>query len=182
MKTLIIHPADPSTDFLKPIYSGVSDATIITGGVSKSDVALMIDNHERIMMMGHGSPFGLFAVGKWMGTFSYIIDHTMVPLLKKKQNNVFIWCNAYKFLKSHDLKGFCSDMFISEVTEAMYCGLPNMNQEVVTESNNYFAQSLGEIIAGEPLGETYHYIKEKYGVLAKDNPVAYYNWNRLHLM
>ena len=34
MKTLIIHPADPSTSFLDIVYESVQDKTLITGGVS----------------------------------------------------------------------------------------------------------------------------------------------------
>jgi hypothetical protein len=33
MKTLIIHPTDPTTEFLKGIYNDLSDKTVITGGV-----------------------------------------------------------------------------------------------------------------------------------------------------
>jgi|GEM_PF-6234508 len=35
IKTLVIHPKDPTTDFLKPIYSNIIDKTVITGGVTK---------------------------------------------------------------------------------------------------------------------------------------------------
>ena len=64
MKTLVIHPNDSSTNFLKPIYSSLSkeDTTIITGGVSAEDVLQLVKDHERIIMMGHGSPRGLFGI------------------------------------------------------------------------------------------------------------------------
>ncbi len=181
MSTLIIHPDDRSTDFLRPIYAKVPNATIVTGGIDKSDVAQLIAEHEQVMMMGHGSPFGLFAVGDWRGTYGYIIDYTMVPMLRQKTNNVFIWCNADKFVNTYNLKGFYSGMFISEVGEAYYCGLPNTKQETVTASNNYFAELVGEVIAEKPLAETYTYVKENYGLLAESNPVALYNFNRLYL-
>jgi hypothetical protein len=42
MKTLIIHPDDRSTDFLKPIYENVTDATVVTGGLTKSEVNQLI--------------------------------------------------------------------------------------------------------------------------------------------
>ncbi len=53
MKTLIIHPDDRSTDFLKPIYENVTNATVVTGGVSKKDVKQMIIEHDQVMMMKH---------------------------------------------------------------------------------------------------------------------------------
>lgn len=190
MKTLVIHPEDHSTDFLKPIYANVTNATIVTGGVTKEDVAEMIKTHDRVMMMGHGSPFGLFSVGKFKSKpyivngvsygSAYVIDNEMVPLLNEKENNVFIWCNADKFVNKYDLKGFYSGMFISEVGEAIYCGLPGTEQDQVDASNNYFAELLGEVI-NEPLKDAYFHVLDNYGLLAEDNPVALYNYNRLYL-
>ena len=52
MKTLIIHPDDPSTDFLKPIYEHITNATIVTGGISKKEVNQLIEQHDCIYMMG----------------------------------------------------------------------------------------------------------------------------------
>ena len=63
MRTLVIHPKDSSTTFLDIIYKDIPQKTIITGGVTKSELFELINRHERIMMMGHGSPGGLFAVG-----------------------------------------------------------------------------------------------------------------------
>ena len=61
-KTLIIHPDDRSTDFLKPIYASIEKATIITGGKSKNEVVELIEQHDRTIILGHGSPNGLFAM------------------------------------------------------------------------------------------------------------------------
>ena len=66
-KILVIHPKDKSTDFLKPIYHGRSDVTVITGNCTKEDVAKAIDEHEHIVMMGHGTPQGLLAMGNFNG-------------------------------------------------------------------------------------------------------------------
>lgn len=66
-KTLVIHPKDKSTDFLKPIYHGRNDVTVITGGCTKEDVARAIDAHDHIVMMGHGTPQGLLAMGQFNG-------------------------------------------------------------------------------------------------------------------
>jgi hypothetical protein len=71
-------------------------------------------------------------------------------------------------------------MFISEIGEAMYCGLPGTPQETVDASNHYFAQLLGEVI-NDPLSVMYEHVKENYGLLNEDNPVANYNHNRLYL-
>ena len=178
-KNLVIHPTDRSTDFLKPIYANISDATIMNGGIGKGQVAQAIYEHERIIMMGHGSPFGLFSVGQFFGKNGYVIDDTMVPLLLEKEC-IAIWCNADKFMTRYELNGFYSGMFISEVGEAIYCGLPGTLQETVDTSNHYFAQLLGEVI-NEPLEVINSHVKENYELLTEDNPVALYNYNRLYL-
>ena len=179
MKNLVIHPADASTDFLKPIYANISDAIILNGGASKDQVKELITQHDRIIMLGHGSPFGLFSIGQFMGNNGYIIDSTMVDVLKHVEC-ISIWCNADKFMVKHELNGFYSGMFISEVGEAMYCGLPGTPQETVDASNHYFAQLLGEVI-NEPLSAINDYVTDNYGLLTEDNPVALYNYNRLYL-
>jgi hypothetical protein len=71
-------------------------------------------------------------------------------------------------------------MFISEVGEANYCGLPGTLQETVDTSNHYFAQLLGEVI-NEPLDEIHRHVRSNYELLTEDNPVALYNYNRLYL-
>jgi hypothetical protein len=184
MKTLVIHPQDSSTDFLIPIYMNLksfpdfNDVTIIRGGMTKAEVNQLITEHDRIMMMGHGSPSGLFSVGKFQGSFGLIIDQTTVPLLQNKEC-IFIWCNADKFVETYNLKGLYSGMFISEVGEAFYCETP-ASQEVVTESNNYFANELGKV-SNLDLNEIHSYIKTNYGILAESNDVANYNNNRIYL-
>ena len=195
MKTLIIHPDDRSTDFLKPIYENVTDATVVTGGLTKSEVNQLIEQHDRIYMMGHGSPGGLFSIGKFLPdnkrnsdiadivysgwSHGNIIDHTTVELLRNKEC-IFIWCNADQFVTKHNLKGLYSGMFISEVGEAKYCGLPDTILETITVSNNYFAQITGEVI-NEPLSVIYEHVMDNYGLLLGLNPVASYNYDRLYL-
>lgn len=179
-KTLVIHPKDASTQFLDIVYKNIPNATIITGGITKAELKTLIEEHDRVMMMGHGSPMGLFNVGRFGGGGSYIIDDSMVDALSKKNNSVFIWCNADKFVKFHNLKGFFSGMFISEVGEAYYCGLPGTKQEVVDESNYGFVNMLSECI-NDSQEIMYEKIMDKYGKLAEENPVALYNHNRLYL-
>jgi hypothetical protein len=179
MKTLIIHPDDRSTDFLKPIYENVTDAMILNGGATKDQVKELIVRHDRVIMLGHGSPFGLFSVGRFTGSNGYIIDSTMVDALKHTEC-IFIWCNADQFVKKHNLKGLYSGMFISEVGEATYCGLPGTPQSIVDTSNDSFARWMGENV-NMALNEIYHNTMDNYEVLAMDNPVADYNAQRLCL-
>jgi len=179
MTNLVIHPTDRSTDFLKPIYANITDATILHSGVNKAQIAKLISEHDRIIMLGHGSIHGLFSIGQFDGENGYVIDSTMIPLLLEKEC-ISIWCNADQFMNKHELNGFYSGMFISEVSEATYCGLPGMDQETVTASNDYFAELLGEVI-NEPLSVIHEHVIYNYGLLIEDNPVALYNYNRLYL-
>lgn len=179
MKTLIIHPQDASTSFLDIVYGPIENKTVVTGGIRKQEVNDLIKSHDRVMMMGHGSPFGLFSVGQFKNTGGYIIDHTTVPLLETKTDNVFIWCNADRFVNEHELKGFYSGMFISEVGEAIYCGLPGTKQDVVDESNYGFCNIISKYI-NQDTNVIYENVKKEYGVIAEENSVAFYNNLRLY--
>jgi hypothetical protein len=57
MKNLIIHPKDYTTRFLSPIYAPLKNKTFIDVGVTKSELQKIIENHDRVIMLGHGSPF-----------------------------------------------------------------------------------------------------------------------------
>ena len=180
MKTLIIHPKDKSTQFLDIVYNPIPNKTIITGGVPQEELIKLIEEHDRVMMCGHGSPYGLFAVGQFPDCKGYVIGSNMVETLMKKDNSIFIWCNADQFVNYHKLKGFYSGMFISEVGEAYYCGLPGTTQDIVDESNFGFCNLLSECI-NEPQDVMYDTIRKTYGEIAEHNPVAHYNFNRLYL-
>jgi hypothetical protein len=179
MKTLIIHPEDESTFFLDIVYKPIENKTVVTGGVSKSELMTLIKEHDRVMMMGHGSPGGLFSINKFDNCGAYIIDQQMVPLLKEKKDNVFIWCNADKFVEVFGLEGFYSGMFISEVGEAYYCGLPGTEQDQVDESNYGFVNIIAKYI-NEDKNVIHENVKKEYGLIAEENPIALYNNNRLY--
>ena len=179
-KILIIHPDDRSTDFLRPIYQQLPNVTLITGGVSYMDIRELIQTHDQVMMMGHGSPYGLFSMGKFPKSGWCIIDNMMIDLLSEKNNSVYIWCNADVFVDRYRLNGIYSGMFISEVGESIYCGIPS-TQKQVDESNNVFAQALGEQLLMETsLEQVYDNTNQAYRILAESNQVAKYNQNRFY--
>jgi len=178
-KILIVHPKDPSTSFLEIIYQGIENKTVITGGITKEELAVLIKEHDRCFFMGHGYPGGLFAVGQFPGSYGTIIDGSMVSLLNEKDNNVFIWCNADQFVNRYQLKGFYTGMFISEVQEATYCGVFGTDQDIVDESNYGFCHIITKYI-NEDRELIYENVTKEYGLIAETNPVAYYNNNRLY--
>ena len=185
MKTLVIHPKDTSTDFLSPIYAGLENVTLVTGGWSQTQIQEAIQTHDQVMMMGHGSPSGLFSVGQFSienPYSSHVIGASMVEALSQKDNNIFIWCNADQFVTKHGLKGFYSGMFVSEVGEAFYCGVKTFDQASVDESNDTFARQLGECLgATRAPDQIFDQIRGQYGLLAETNAIDKYNHQRLYL-
>jgi len=160
LSTLVIHPDDRSTDFLKKIYEG-KDWTIINDHDacrSRKVITNLIKKHDRIVMMGHGCPSGLF----WT-----CIDPDMVYLLREKEI-ISIWCHANKFLEKYNLKGFSTSMFVSERGEGMYYGI-NATQEQIDYSNNLFATELNKVIDN---GNMFQLIKESYN---GNDPVIQFN-------
>ncbi len=178
-KTLVIHPDDHSTDFLKPIYSDITDATVITGGISKEEIREMIKQHDRVIMLGHGSPNGLFSIGKFHsneGFLGMIIDHTMVEALRGKKDNLYIWCHANQFVERHNLNGFYSGMFISEYGEAAAYSV-KCKEGDIEQSNELFASIIGKNILKESK-QLCEDAKSLYYI--QDNLVNEYNKQRLN--
>ena len=140
MRTLIIHPDDRSTDFLKDIYRYLDDVTLVTKNISRGTLHELIHSHEQIVMLGHGSPQGLFNVAR-VGDGAFTISWNEVPLLRDKRC-IFIWCHADQFTREHQLKGLSSGMFISEVSEARGFKVPT-DQEAVDTSNDHYSRAIG---------------------------------------
>jgi hypothetical protein len=171
MKTLVIHPADKSTEFLKEIYVG-KDWTINNDfNGSRKKVIEQIKEHDRIIMMGHGCPSGLFYTP---------IRPDLVYLLREKEL-IFVWCNADKFVLQYGLKGFTTHMFCSEYSECYYVGINGVKDGMVEESNNAFATIMSKYI-DQNLNVIHEKVTQEYGVLGEVNPVAAYNNERLSLV
>ena len=65
VRTLIIHPEDKSTNFLSVLYKKIENKSVIKTVLSKTDLIRLIDEHDRVMMLGHGLAGGLINVGGW---------------------------------------------------------------------------------------------------------------------
>lgn len=140
MKTLVIHPKDETTDFLGKIYEK-HDWTVINTNMPKHQLKKMITDHDRIIMLGHGTDKGLIGFG------NAFIDSNYVYLLRDKIG-VYIWCDANVFVEKYGLKGFYTGMIISEYYEALYCSVNTTYQEI-EESNLLFSNAIKEAI-GKP--------------------------------
>ena len=179
MKTLIIHAEDSSTDFLCPIYQTIKNKTVLRKGLTKNEIAEQIKLHDRVLMLGHGSPEGLFAVGQFKTDNSYIIDSSLSEILAEKEENVYIWCHANKFVEKFDLKGFYTGMFVSEFLEVVYCQLPLVEDNVIDESNDGFSKIVSKYV-NDSKSVLYKKVLEEYQIIANGNLVAAYNIDRLY--
>lgn len=177
-KTLIIHPEDPSTEFLTAIYENIQDKTVVTGGLYPHEIRDLIIDHDRVIMLGHGTPRGLMSVGRFPESGGYVINESHSRFLAQKENNLYVWCYASSFVKAQKLKGFASGMFISEVMEAYACGLHIPTRKEVEDQNNFFCELVGKVV-DRPAKAIYDFVTEEYGELALYNQVADYNHKRL---
>jgi hypothetical protein len=178
MKTLAIHPDDRSTDFLRSVYKDIPNCKVLTKGTIW-EVDLEIQAADRVIMLGHGTPSGLLSVGKFKGSF-YCVDSESAQLLKSKKECIYIWCYASDFMKKYDLEGFGSGMFISEVSEADYCGLPGQSKQDIDIQCDYFTKLVGAGV-NLPSQDLYDFVAGEFSEVAVHCPVARYNHARLHV-
>ena len=123
--TLVIHPKDATTDCLSVIYEGRGWDVIRDYDTPREKVMEEIKKHDRIIMLGHGTSWGLLAgtMVEWprgrkhFQRFShYIVDFEHAELLQGK-DTFSIWCNSDQFFKKYGLKGLHTGMIISEIGE-----------------------------------------------------------------
>jgi hypothetical protein len=181
MRTLVVHPKDPTTQFLVPIYANLTNKTVVRSGITKSEVKGLIESHDRVIMLGHGAPFGLMNPGQFPDTGLFIIDGSMANSLKNKSNCIFIWCHADQFLKTYGLSGLCSSMFISEMGESDLYGFEDIDMGMIDQSNMTFSFILSKYI-NEPIYVLHQSLLTEYEVVARTNPIAKFNLEGLQLM
>lgn len=134
MRTLMVHPKDATTDFLKPIYESIPNMTLLNHIPNDRLFINQVSFHDRVVFMGHGTEKGMaFADG-------FTIDERFSKILSEKEN-VYIWCNADGFVKKHNLKGFYTGMIISDWIEAAYESVTCQYQEI-DESNELFTKAI----------------------------------------
>ncbi len=165
---MVIHPEDYSTNFLKAIYEGKGFDVYNDPDLEDYEVLDLMKHYDRIICLGHGSPGGLF------GMYGHVVSNIHAHLMKEKEL-ICIWCNADQFMKRYNLIGFYSGMFISEIVEATACGIHNVSQRQVDESNNLFAKLLGKYLDDE---DRYEKIKREYAI--EGSEVVKYNNARLY--
>ena len=174
MKTLVLHPDDRSTDFLTPIYEGLSDITVMTSG-NESQVVMAMTEHDRVFMLGHGGPDGLF----WRGF--PVINKDFGPLIASRpEQGLYIWCNADAYSVKHKLTGLVSGMFVSEWGEAHIFGL-DTSWTKIRESNSCFSRILRETIDHRGMCNLHKVARlYKHESSLRNNIVGFFNSERLY--
>lgn len=176
-KILVIHPADPSTDFLSVIYKDIN-AMVIRQPIPKSKLKKLMADADKVIMLGHGTDTGMGFVHYSNGYPTYItpiVDSTLVYLLREQKENVYIWCNADKFVKKYKLSGFSTGMFISELDEADLYNV-KATQDEIYESNDRFARVVRNYLHKDT-EELKTIVKEDYDL---KSDVAVFNNRRIY--
>lgn len=166
MKTLVIHPEDSTTDFLKVIYQD-RNWTVINDNISKSKLKKSIREHDRIVMLGHGTEYGLIGYKD-----KSLIDSSWVWLLREKET-ICIWCNADVFVEKYGLKGLYTGMIVSDYVEANLFSVNSTFKEI-EESNILFAESVRQ---GIDMEDSDQVIKKLY---EGNTHVIEFNRNNIH--
>ena len=181
-RVLVVHPDDRSTDFLKLIYDGKGYDVINFKDVFLEEDALrsnpeeckefvrdMIESHDKIIMLGHGTHGGL--LNPKLG--GYIVDSSFVNLLREKEV-VSIWCYSDMFFRGHNIfnNQFHTGMIISEVLEQlMMLGRVYLDYDQQLKNMELFGRVVGECIEKSSEEMKEHVLKYYVG----EDPVTQFN-------
>mgnify|MGYP003491792605 FL=1 len=72
-KVLVIHPEDSSTDMLQAVYFDKGYDVIRDPSISNEELVEQIRSHDKIIMLGHGTPDGLVALDRKSDEIRYSI-------------------------------------------------------------------------------------------------------------
>ena len=179
MNRLVIHPTDRTTDFLRPIYENAGPVSLVTGQCTDNDICDLLSSHTRVIMMGHGTPYGLLSAGQFPRIpHQTVIRDIHAQYLQHTKNNLFIWCHADEYVNYNGIDGFYTGMFISEMSET-YSRVRGASQYEIDASNERFSRAIAEAVRGDMSPEqTYKHLERRYANIS-GNPIVTYNWERM---
>lgn len=130
---------------------------------------------------GHGTALGPSAVRKPVAyreprRLCTVVDSVMAKDIHADKV-IAVWCHASSFAKANHMYGFWSSMFISNSTEARYCGFPGVpNEIIVKETVKFWKDSNNLLKNGVPLEEWPERLEE---VGNMNYPTTRYNYEGL---
>ena len=141
---IVVHPTDPSTRCLSPIYEGLPNVRFFDSLKQREEILQAIRNaplDEPVFLLGHGTPAGLLDMRGW----GLVVTPADAALLSGRPNLCGIWCYASTYAARHSLKGFFSGMFVSEYGEALSKGVDATPEEI--EDRNWdFSGRFGDLL------------------------------------
>lgn len=133
----------PDTWSFMPLVEDLDCTLLINPSREEVEKVLTENPTDDVMCFGHGSPLGLFTPN-WQ---SYIIDEKNVHLLSNRKKVIGIWCHALNFAQQHNLKGFFTNMFISNKEESQSYNFENYNyDDIFLKENSKFATEVNKLI------------------------------------
>jgi len=153
-KICIIHPVDPTTDFLDQIYMGLDDSQInLLRLKNKSDHDSFYESppeEKRVLFLGHGTTDSLNGAMNDNYEQKHFISEKQLTVLSKKDVILFSCrSNQYikKFLKECNLNnGIGFPNMITDIEEIPYYDDPERAEELTQEDINIFKQMLVRIM------------------------------------
>ena len=106
------------TALLQDIFKGLSDVKLLVNPSSEQLKQVLRDfSNESFIALGHGTRYGLLNET----LTGYVLTGEDADLLKDR-DLCCIWCYASSFLRSNNLCGFCTSMFVSNPGELEWYG------------------------------------------------------------
>lgn len=159
------------TKDLSLVYDGLDALIMYNPKRHKVREMLAYGKFDTVIMMGHGTPAGLFNKS-WD---DYLIDESFADLLKEKKC-IGIWCYASDFARKNDLKGFFTSMFISNSYEALSCGI-DADDDEIQELTRKFCTDVNTLIKDVvPIDE---WIEKLEANADMKNPIVKYNYEAM---
>jgi len=168
--TLVFHKTDPTTTMLDQIYAGKGwDVVNQTYDLDQEELFRVVDAHERIVCLGHGSGYGL------IGMFG----PEMAPHFKDKKLFV-IWCNADAYFTKYGIgEGqFITGNMPSEVWECRAAGCGDIGKQEMLDNITYWSKLCADVTENclnGNVAQSVEYIRTNYIREYGEHPVTRYN-------
>ena len=180
MATVIFsNMGDTDTAVLKYIWMGMPKVKVVEITKQTVNAKALVNEaieqeHDTLIMCGHGTPQGLLNPSFKDGT--YLIDRTNKDLIRCNRI-IAVWCHAKDFAETYGVKGFWSSMFISNSGEASMNGIKTVSGQSITEQEILFCIRLNELIRNyEPMKTWVDTLREQADYT---NPVVKFNYDGL---